>query len=731
MNTTIRYFVTWGIIAVFWLGCRAVGVGQDLEWTSLNVPGQPSEIIAITGNGNGALYAIGNDRHKFGITGIYKSEDEGASWTYVGPDPQPGQSAAFGTDIDMDADSNLYHVDRNTLKSEDGGKTWQELSTEGGLFASDAELQVDSQNRLYIRKNGDNGIFLSKDSGENWNQILSPGDDLNGMYVDGNDRLYAYGEGGLQVTSDQGSSWSTLYDKTGVSKFLVGANGRLIIADGELLSWSDDDGSSWTEAQQDFRFKSLGYDGDGTLFAASANAGVKISTDGGETWSSRGDGLFEPRFGSIQGGFFATGSGKVLFLNHSYPHKASGAAGLYVYNSENKKWDALEADNLSAYVTRDLLRADGKIYAVMGLRPFVSDDGGKTWQEIGKPSGDVIEITVSSNGDIFLGTTTSVHRSTDGGETWEELQDDDLTIRASELIRTDSNIIFGRWFGTLLRFNNDTDTWTDIGDNLADTPNKVWYNRHNQQLYVESASTLYTTEDNGDNWVVITDEEFSGTLDGLMKLTFEDASTFYAITPKNLRKTTDGGETWTEVSTKFQGQFYGNADISRFVAYGDEKLVASVNQLSNENFGVHVSEDGGASWNLQNESANKFVSEILNTDNKLYIGTAGSGILTTDISTGTNIEDRSEITNRVALHQNYPNPFNPSTMISFQLPRARQVQLEVYDLLGQRVAVLLDRKMKAGTHQITFNAGNQSSGFYLYRLRAGNEVQVRKMLLLK
>ncbi|WP_337865314.1 T9SS type A sorting domain-containing protein [Ignavibacterium sp.] len=70
------------------------------------------------------------------------------------------------------------------------------------------------------------------------------------------------------------------------------------------------------------------------------------------------------------------------------------------------------------------------------------------------------------------------------------------------------------------------------------------------------------------------------------------------------------------------------------------------------------------------------------------------------------------------LMQNYPNPFNPSTKISFSLPQQSDVQLEVFNLLGQKIITLIDKKMNAGKHTIDFNASDLAGGVYLYSLKA-------------
>ena len=83
------------------------------------------------------------------------------------------------------------------------------------------------------------------------------------------------------------------------------------------------------------------------------------------------------------------------------------------------------------------------------------------------------------------------------------------------------------------------------------------------------------------------------------------------------------------------------------------------------------------------------------------------------------------------LSQNYPNPFNPSTTIKYGLPEGCRVNLEVYDLLGQKVATLVDEVQDAGYKSVQFECSGLGSGTYLYRLNAGSAVRTRKMLLLR
>jgi hypothetical protein len=105
------------------------------------------------------------------------------------------------------------------------------------------------------------------------------------------------------------------------------------------------------------------------------------------------------------------------------------------------------------------------------------------------------------------------------------------------------------------------------------------------------------------------------------------------------------------------------------------------------------------------------------------------------LTVGTAVED--DVVSRTLpeafrLHQNYPNPFNPSTTIAFDLKKSETVSLGVFNVLGQKVATLLDSQvLAAGTQTVDFNAGALPSGLYLYVLEVDNRAVSKKMVLLK
>jgi len=83
------------------------------------------------------------------------------------------------------------------------------------------------------------------------------------------------------------------------------------------------------------------------------------------------------------------------------------------------------------------------------------------------------------------------------------------------------------------------------------------------------------------------------------------------------------------------------------------------------------------------------------------------------------------------LSQNYPNPFNPTTNINYKLPKTSQVELGIYNLLGQKVATLVDKKQAAGTYTVQWEASGFSSGVYYYKIEAGEFSETKKLVLLK
>jgi len=175
---------------------------------------------------------------------------------------------------------------------------------------------------------------------------------------------------------------------------------------------------------------------------------------------------------------------------------------------------------------------------------------------------------------------------------------------------------------------------------------------------------------------------------------------------------------------------------------------------------VLISNDGGSSWttvgHITGFSGSSFVYDEYDISDALSIfrhhyrvgfrfvsdpDGSSIGVMLDDIGwlvgEMTGIEDSNpELPDRLTLDQNYPNPFNPRTSISFGLPEKSAVSLDIYDLLGRKIARIIDDEMDAGQHAITWdgkdsNGSSVSSGIYFYRLVTDYGIKQAKMTLLK
>ncbi|MCW8805569.1 MAG: right-handed parallel beta-helix repeat-containing protein [Ignavibacteriaceae bacterium] len=95
------------------------------------------------------------------------------------------------------------------------------------------------------------------------------------------------------------------------------------------------------------------------------------------------------------------------------------------------------------------------------------------------------------------------------------------------------------------------------------------------------------------------------------------------------------------------------------------------------------------------------------------------------------VENDIQLPTEFALEQNYPNPFNPSTIIKYSVPQTSQVQIKVFDVLGNEIETLFNEEKSVGTYELIWNAANLPSGVYFYQLKAGEFISTKKMLLLK
>jgi hypothetical protein len=134
-------------------------------------------------------------------------------------------------------------------------------------------------------------------------------------------------------------------------------------------------------------------------------------------------------------------------------------------------------------------------------------------------------------------------------------------------------------------------------------------------------------------------------------------------------------------------------------------------------------------WVADNCSANVFVYFV--TGGPLNSGDYVQQTLKQAVTLPLGVTHNNEIPANYSLSQNYPNPFNPTTNIHFSLPKDGNVNLKIYDMIGNEIAVIANGFVKAGSYNVDVDASNWASGVYFYKLTAGSFVETKKMMLIK
>lgn len=180
-----------------------------------------------------------------------------------------------------------------------------------------------------------------------------------------------------------------------------------------------------------------------------------------------------------------------------------------------------------------------------------------------------------------------------------------------------------------------------------------------------------------------------------------------------------------------------DADTNWYVGAFIEDELAGLARISSteigDNFGFlmvyHHSPKAGV---VQFKLFNPVTNQLIKVDEQAAFDSNGKvGSLETPLTLS--IEETGELPTSFALSQNYPNPFNPSTNFRFDLPKASNVTIDIYNVLGQKVATLVNSHYAAGSHIVTWNAGGagMASGMYLAEMRVDGFRQIRKMMLIK
>jgi len=378
---------------------------------------------------------------------------------------------------------------------------------------------------------------------------------------------------------------------------------------------------------------------------------------------------------------------------------------------------------------------------------FRTIDGGLTWSpQVRATTQNLHGISFGANNTgVAVGEQGTILRTMTGGLVWN-----DETIQPSP--------VASFWFSGVSLSTSGAGVVVGKLDTLVGIQG------------LETRSAILRTVDGGASWVRLS----VPWKQWLTAVSFGDQNTVTAVGDSGIIvRSTDGGSTWSSPQggipkIRLNGVFSLGANTT--IAVGDSGSIlctndggvnwtsqrsGTTNRLSDVWFfstasGLVIGDygtllrtmDGGATWFPQSSGTRNALHEITFNRNGIGLIAGDNGtILRTNISNLLSPVEgphTSTLPNQFDLAQNYPNPFNPSTAISFQLSAVSFVTLEVFDILGRRVATLVDAMRSPGAHVVQWDGSGHSSGVYFYRLRArdastGSErfVETKKMLLIR
>jgi hypothetical protein len=670
--------------------------------------------------------------------GVFLSTNSGEAWTAVNSgltgryvntfavSPVPGGTNLF-------AGTSTGGVSLST----DGGNSWTAVNS--GLTDLDVRSLAVSGTNLFAGTGAKGGVFLSTNNGVTWTAVDSG---LTNSYVltlaaspgsgGSTTSLFAGTEGGgVFLSTNNGETWrgvNTGLTDSGVRSLAVNGTGLFagIAATGGVFL-STNNGTNWGAVNSGLA-NSFIYSvaASGTNLFAGTDGGVYLSTDNGTGWTAVNTGLASSGVYSIAASpASGAGTGGVNLF--------AGAEGGGVFLSTNNgtNWSAVNSGLTTSQIT------------CFAVSPASGAGTGGTNLFAGTYSGEV--FLSSNNGTSWAAVNTGLTGSTiyslavsPASGVWD----------AAGSWTGGTNLFAGAEGGGVSLSTNNGTNWKAVNSGLSGT--------FVYSLAVSPASGAYGT---------------GGTGTG--------GTNLFAGTDRGVFLSTDNGTTWKAFSTGIPDTYVLSLAVNGTNLFAGTglfgvwrrplsdvlpNLVASItaSQVGSnrvELFWKTNSETNCYGFEIQKTKLppdytsipNAFISGQGTTlsphayswvDSSAQFGDYyrlkqtdldGVAHYTAGIQAG-NITDLAGVTGRPGqfrLEQNYPNPFNPSTTIHYTLPAALQVTLTVFNTLGQQVAAPVDEFQGAGSHEAHFGGEGLASGVYFYRLKAGDLVATKRLILLR
>jgi photosystem II stability/assembly factor-like uncharacterized protein len=684
---------------------------------------------------------------------IYKTTDGGNIWNML------HESSTVSTSLAC-----LHFLDANTgfagggetkigkvLKTTDGGSTWTELTSPDTMAVK--RIYFSDVNTGWVLTSLSNAghVVKTTDGGATWNVVMNnPTGDMEGMYMLPSGRGIAVGGGvgkiDIHYTAD-GTTWTKApapslhpgytYTRTDVrSVYMVNDNLAYTCGWGfpgqpNILLKSTDGGASWTflpqavENMVTVNLNSIIFKDElnGLAVGGGAYEGTVVvrTSDGGTNWIP------------IPNGFGFTAQEIVNVGNKAWVVGASGCIGYTDNWGDN--W-TLKTPIIGTTIN-DMTIVDNSII-VAGHSGLIlkSTDKGVNWTS---SFAAIDRVCNSINGIHFIDENIGfaarnnrlVSKTTDGAATWTKIiPDTNVTglVNTGVYFFDESNgYVAGRVASNVDVIYKTTDggiNWNLTTNTAMENLNYISFADTDKGAAVGQDSKILYTANAGSSWQTAA---FAGLPSGLevdiLRLEFMNADKGVAVGQNCIFTTDDGGATWTYIVVPGLNKVVNDVafkDENEGWAAGDDGLI------------LH-STDGGKTWTDVSDTlttGTKDIQAIAVDDNGfIWIGAGESTVYTNAPFVA--MEDNVPVPGDFYLAQNFPNPFNPSTTIKFSIAGESKVSLRVYDILGNLISELFNGFKPAGEYQISFDAGNISSGVYFLVMNTEGKVLSRKMTLIK
>jgi len=364
-----------------------------------------------------------------------------------------------------------------------------------------------------------------------------------------------------------------------------------------------------------------------------------------------------------------------------------------------------------------------------------SGDGGSSWtvQDFSNIFFRSLYFTDSNHGWAvgFLKDSNDgiMYQSQDGGLSWQAKDTTEQELIDIYFVDADTGYICG---GTsrdafILKTTDHGTTWHGNLDESFGSLYAIHFSNHQHGCAVGKQGLVLTTENSGKSWDrVVPNLDVGYTY--LYDVQLVDQETGWCLGGSYIFESGNGGKNW-ELRSDLSLLVYAAVhfyDTDTGWLLGSDKEYFTIDM-------IFSTSDGSASWQVQDSVITGSLQSLFFIDDKVgwVVGTNGIILKTTNGGITSVSNPESGIT-QFNLGKNYPNPFNPITIINYELPITNKVNLTIYDLFGQRVVTLVSEEMKAGHHQVIWDASGFASGVYYYCMSTdAGYVQTKKLVLLK